>query len=255
MQLKPFSLKCVFTNMHRWGHAGSSAATDSQISSHCIQVVYFVSSGRCALSKWKVMRKSTCWARSLPFSHIIRDWSLLPFPSLVSGLNWEIVHLKFMHIFLWNTHCVPDAAAQLGNVLHFIKKIPSQPLSGLETRLFINEPFFPLWFLHILKWVKTSWNPSFLLICQGYCELSCLQPQRHQTATKGEQIGETVSEWVKSLHLVYTECNSKALSSSVRNAILLTHPTAHFITLSWEGNCTEGAIRTEKLWGCHYFRI
>lgn len=137
------------------------------------------------------------------FTHHHRDWSLLPFLSLVSGLNWEILHLKFMHIFLWNVYCAPDASAQLGNVLHFIKNISSQPLSGLETRLFINEPFSPLWFLHTLKWVETSWNPSFLLICQDYSELGCFLPQRHQTVKRWANRKD--SEWVKSLHLVYTE--------------------------------------------------
>lgn len=99
--------------------------------------------------KWKMLscqmkgneEKYMLGAELALFTHHHKDWSLLPFLSLASGLNWEIVHLKFMQIFLWNVYCAPDADAQLGNVLHFIKKISPQPLSGLETRIFINEPF------------------------------------------------------------------------------------------------------------------
>lgn len=58
------------------------------------------------------------------FTHHHRDWSLLPLLSPARGLNWEVLHLKCMHALplkciLRSSH----AAAQLGNVLHFIKKI------------------------------------------------------------------------------------------------------------------------------------
>jgi len=78
------------------------------------------------------------------FTHHHKDWSFLAFLPLDSTLTWGILHLKFMHIFLWNVYRAHDAAVQLGNVLHFIKIIPSQALSGLETCLFINEPFTTL---------------------------------------------------------------------------------------------------------------
>lgn len=134
------------------------------------------------------------------FTHHHRDWSLLPFLSLVSGLNWEILHLKFMHIFLWNVYCAPGAAAQLANVLHFIKKISSQPLSGLETRLFINEPFslfdFPAYWN---EWRQAEIPASSWCVrtpvSSAVCSLKGIKRQKRWANQKA-------SEWVKSLHLV-----------------------------------------------------
>lgn len=91
---KASSLKCVFTNVPRWGDAGSSAAADGWISSRCTRVVYFVSSGK--MLKWKVMRKSTCWARSMPFSHIITEIDL-SFPSSHSRL------VSIERYYIWNS--------------------------------------------------------------------------------------------------------------------------------------------------------
>lgn len=187
VHLKGFSLKCVFTNMHRWGRAGSTAAKDGRISSHCIQVVYFPSSGGCSLGKWKVMRKSTCWARSLPFSHIITEIDL-SFPSPHSH------PVSIERCYIWNA-CIFSfemytAAVQLDNMLHFIKKMSSQPLSGLES-LFINEPVS----LFDFRTYWNEWRQAEIPI-SSWCvgadrELSGLPPQRHQ----GEQRRKTVSEW------------------------------------------------------------
>lgn len=120
-------------------NAGSSAAADGWISSHCISSCLFCIKWK--IAKWKVMRKSTCWARSLPFSHIITEIDLSCRCSRSHAVSIERYCIwNACMLSLWNVHCAPHAAAQLGNVLHFIKKISSQPLSGLETRLFINEP-------------------------------------------------------------------------------------------------------------------
>lgn len=120
---KAFRLEmCVYLFMRRWGRA---ASTDSWGSACCggVRVVYFASSGRCSLAKWKVMSKSTCWARNLPFSHIITKIDLsFPFSP------WILVSLERYCIWnscifsLWNVYCAADAAAQLGNMLHFIKE-------------------------------------------------------------------------------------------------------------------------------------
>lgn len=133
---------CVFTDMAGWGNPGSTAAADSWISPRCISSCLFCIKWK--IAKWKVMRKSTCWARSLPFSHIITEIDL-PFRcshthavSIERYCIWNACMPS-----LWNVYRAARAAAQLGNVLHFIKKISSPPLSGLETRLFINEAFFP----------------------------------------------------------------------------------------------------------------
>lgn len=93
---KASSVKCVFTNVHRWGHGGSTAATHRPVSSHCIQLVYFASSGRCSAAKWKVMRKSTCWARSLAFSHIITEIDLSFLPLHSQPLSIE-------RYYIWNS--------------------------------------------------------------------------------------------------------------------------------------------------------
>lgn len=198
--------------MHRWGHAGSTAASDGWISSHPVQVVYFAVSGGCSVAKWKVMRKSTCWARSLPFSYIITKIDFF-FPSSHSYLgSIERYYIWNSCIFsLWNVYCTPDAAEQLGNMLRFIKKISSQPLSGLETRLFINEPFpsfdFPTYW--------DEWRQGEIPVSSWYFMTTVssvvLKSQRHQTVKRWTNKKD--SDWVKSLHLVCTE--SKELQSFV----------------------------------------
>lgn len=141
------------------------------------------------------------------FTHHHKDWSPLPFLSLLSALNWEILHLKFMHIFLWNVYCAPETAdAQLGNVLHFINHPPThpphpptppRPLSGLETQVFINEPFSLFDFsTYWDEWRQaeipvSSWHARTTVGSVGH-QLKGIKQQI------GEQIRKTESEWSQS---------------------------------------------------------
>lgn len=137
------------------------------------------------------------------FIHHHKDWFLLPFLSLISGLNWEILRLKFMHICLWNVYCAPDRAEQLGNMLHFIKKISSQPLSRLETRLFINASFS----LFDFSTYWDEWRQDEIPVFSWYFTTTVssvvLPSQRRQMVNRWTNKKD--GDWVKSLHLVCTE--------------------------------------------------
>lgn len=76
-----------------------------------------------------------------------------------------------------------NVAAQLVKVLHFIKNISSQPLSGLDTCLFINEPLLPLIPSRVemsRDELKSQTPPDF----SGLHADQLFQPLRHQKVGK-----------------------------------------------------------------------
>lgn len=202
------------------------------------------------MAKWKVMRKSTCWARSLPFSHIITEIDL-SFPLLLARALSKLRDTTFeMHVcFSFETYTLLLIRPRdlLTCCISFLKNL-LQTAGWSQTYLFINEsapPFFDFC-KYWKEWRRADSPASSCRLQQDHSGPS----HSHQTGRKCGRTRITLSEVTS-----WCVCVGESKASSVRHAILLTHPAAHFIILSSWGNCTEGAIRTGKLRGCHYFRI
>lgn len=116
------------------------------------------------------------------FTHHHRDWSL---HSCAFSIERYYIWNSCM-FSLWNVYLTPHAAMQLGNMLHFIKRISSCPLTGLETSLFINEPF-PTSFdfcTYRNKQRQAEIPTSSCTVHQDHCKL----PQMYQTVRNSERI-------------------------------------------------------------------
>lgn len=149
------------------------------------------------MAKWKVMRKSTCWARSLPFSHIITEIDL-SFPLLPARALSKLRDTTFeMHVCFCFETCtllLSRPCDSLTCCISFFKKSP--PNCRVITDIFLLMRALPL------SLISANIGRSGDGLIPQPPPAGCSRTTAGRlTAIKQEgSVGEPEGRWMKSLH-------------------------------------------------------